>query len=193
MTKYVVGRVDAVAPGERLLVEVEGRSVGVFNVNGEFYALLNRCPHAGAELCKAGHLFGVVSAEQPDAEIVYSRRGELLRCPWHLWEFDLKTGQSWFDPRGMKMRTYRVEVLPGSPEVMVDLQRGIQKGPFVLEGYEASVDSVDGEEVIVVDTGRRRRGITSASLAASGVDLTTPRTPAGETAGGQDPTRRTGS
>ena len=43
--RYVVAAVDEIAPGERKIVTVAGRSIGVFNVGGEFFALRNRCPH----------------------------------------------------------------------------------------------------------------------------------------------------
>jgi nitrite reductase/ring-hydroxylating ferredoxin subunit len=52
LTRHVVATVDEIAPGTSKVVEVNGRAVGIFNVNGEFFALLNRCPHAGAELCR---------------------------------------------------------------------------------------------------------------------------------------------
>ena len=45
MTKYVVGRVEEIPPGSSKIVEAAGRSIGIFNVQGEFFALRNRCPH----------------------------------------------------------------------------------------------------------------------------------------------------
>lgn len=51
MERYVVGRVSEVPPGARKIVEVAGRSIGVFNVNGQYFALRNRCPHQAAPLC----------------------------------------------------------------------------------------------------------------------------------------------
>ena len=48
----VVGTVDEIPPGGRKIVEVAGRSIGVFNVGGEFFALRNRCPHQGGPLCE---------------------------------------------------------------------------------------------------------------------------------------------
>ena len=39
-----------------------------------------------------------------------SRVGELLRCAWHGWEFDMRNGQSWFDPKRVKVRTYPVVI-----------------------------------------------------------------------------------
>ena len=51
MGRHVVGLVSEVPPGGRKIVEVEGRSIGIFNVHGAFHALRNRCPHLGAILC----------------------------------------------------------------------------------------------------------------------------------------------
>ena len=48
---HVVGRVAEIPPGERKIVELEGRSIGVFNVWGTFYALRNACPHQAGPLC----------------------------------------------------------------------------------------------------------------------------------------------
>ena len=43
---FPAGKAD-LKSGERRLVEVKGRSVGIFNVNGTYHALHNRCPHMG--------------------------------------------------------------------------------------------------------------------------------------------------
>ena len=96
MARHVVAAVGEIAEGERKLVTVEGREIGVFNVKGEFYALLNKCPHAGASLCR-GMVIGLAQSDEP-GEYRLTRPGEFLRCPWHGWEFDIRTGQSWFDP-----------------------------------------------------------------------------------------------
>ena len=111
-TRYVVGTVDEIPPGGRKLIEVEGRSIGVFNLDGEYFALRNRCPHQGGQLCK-GRLAGVLVSPLP-GEFELTRPGEILRCPWHGWEFDIRTGQSWFDPRGVRVRRYDVSVEPGA-------------------------------------------------------------------------------
>jgi 3-phenylpropionate/trans-cinnamate dioxygenase ferredoxin subunit len=138
MAKYVVATVDEIAPGGRKIVEVAGRSIGVFNVNGEFFALRNRCPHQGGPLC-TGRLFGVVQASVP-GEYLFSRPGELLRCPWHGWEFDVRTGQSWFDPARTRVRAYEVSVAPGQALVEAPDGSGLQKGPYVAETYQVSIE-----------------------------------------------------
>ncbi|MEW2546283.1 Rieske (2Fe-2S) protein [Streptomyces sp. NPDC047002] len=153
MTRYVVATSAEIGEGERKIVELEGRSIGVFNVEGEYYALLNQCPHAGAELCAYGTVFGVSKAEVPDGSIAYER-GRSLRCPWHQWEYDIRTGESWYDPRSTRVRRYEVEVVPGSPEDVVDPEGGPQKGPYVMEGYAVTLEG----DLVVVDTSRRRPG-----------------------------------
>jgi nitrite reductase/ring-hydroxylating ferredoxin subunit len=153
VSRYIVANVADIEPGGRIIVELEGRSVGVFNLDGEFYALLNRCPHAGAPLCEHGTVFGVSSAEGPDQPIDYERQRS-LRCPWHAWEFDIRTGVSFYDPRNTRVRKYEVEAVPGLPEDVVDPEGGRQEGPLVLEGYAVSVEG----DVVVVDTSRRRPG-----------------------------------
>ena len=140
MAKYVVATVDEIPPGQRKMVEVAGRSIGVFNVGGEFFALRNRCPHQGGPLC-LGPLGGFVSSSGP-GEYTYSRQGEILRCPWHGWEFDIRTGQSWFDPAGVRVRRYAVTV--EGDEAYGDeaqaLSAGLEQGPFVAETYPISVE-----------------------------------------------------
>ena len=96
MSRHVVATVDEIAPGNSKLVTVKGREIGLFNVKGEFYALANRCPHAGGALCD-GEIAGLRSPRGRATTVV--RQGEFLRCPWHGWEFEIATGQSYCDPR----------------------------------------------------------------------------------------------
>ncbi len=137
MARYVVATIAEIPPGGRKIVEVAGRSIGVFNVGGEFLALRNRCPHQGGPLCEGG-LSGLLEASAP-GEYRYSRPGEMLRCPWHGWEFDLRTGQSWFDPARTRVRSYPVSVESGEP--------GLEQGPYVAETYPVLVE----EQYIVVE------------------------------------------
>lgn len=114
--RYVVCRADDLAPGERKIVDVDGKSVGVFNVGGRFYALLNYCPHNGGALCR-GPVTGT-ALPTDKYEYVYGREGAILRCAWHGWEFDIATGESLIDPR-IRARTYSVTVEDGDVVVHV--------------------------------------------------------------------------
>ena len=103
--RYVVARAGELAPGQRRIVPVGRAEVGVFNVDGRYFAVRNVCPHAGAPLC-LGTITGTFLPAQP-YEYHYAREGLVLRCPWHGWEFDLESGESFFDQR-MRVKTYRV-------------------------------------------------------------------------------------
>ncbi len=102
---YVVAHVAALAPGQRKIVRVENREIGVFNISGEFYALRNLCPHRSGPLCKGRVRPLVVTTGVYQRD--YEREGEILKCPWHQWEFDIKTGQALYDEK-LRVKTYRV-------------------------------------------------------------------------------------
>lgn len=114
--RHVVCPASNLPPGERRVVEVDGLSVGVFNLEGEYYALNNACPHQLAPLCE-GDLTGLVTSDSTDPEeYEWDRDGEIITCPWHNWEFDITTGESVFNPHKVRTRTYDVTV----EEVPVD-------------------------------------------------------------------------
>jgi 3-phenylpropionate/trans-cinnamate dioxygenase ferredoxin subunit len=108
MIRQIVGRASEIPPGERRIVEVGGRSIGVFNVRGAFYALRNSCPHQAAPLC-LGSIKGMTMPGKP-GEYIWGREGEILRCPWHGWEFDILTGRSIFNPHRTRVKAYEVTV-----------------------------------------------------------------------------------
>jgi 3-phenylpropionate/trans-cinnamate dioxygenase ferredoxin subunit len=123
MARHIIARTSEIPPGGNKVANVDGRDIVVFHVNGEFFALLNRCPHEGAPLEKAACVARLTSPEPG----VYqrSRVDELLRCPWHGWEFDMRNGQSWFDPKRVKVRSYPVAIESGQ-----ELAEGLAKGPL---------------------------------------------------------------
>ena len=136
MTRHVVARVEEIPPGSRRLVTIRGREVVVFNVEGEYFALIDRCPHQGGSLCR-GKLTGLAEADEP-GQIRYSRRGEIVRCPWHGWEFDLRTGKSWCDPVRMRVKNYTATAMPGTRLV---------EGPYTAETFEVTVE----DDYVVVE------------------------------------------
>jgi nitrite reductase/ring-hydroxylating ferredoxin subunit len=108
MARHVVGPVADFPVGNRKIVVLEGRSIGVFNVKGAFYALRNACPHQSGPLC-LGRLIGLLRASDPD-HLELSREGEIIRCPWHGWEFDVTNGRSVFNPHKLRVRSYEVTI-----------------------------------------------------------------------------------
>lgn len=115
MTEHVVGRVDELADGDRLVVEVEGLDIGVFNVGGVLYAYPNWCPHQGGPLCE-GRIDGTTEAsfdrETLEYELRWEREGRVLRCPWHSWEFDVVENRFLHDTR-LSLPSYPVRVSDG--------------------------------------------------------------------------------
>ena len=136
MTRHVVARVGDIPPNGSKRVEVKGRQIALFHVNGEYSALTDRCPHEGGSLC-AGRLIGLVTSKEP-GRYEYSRPHGVVQCSWHGWEFDLRTGQSYCDPDSIRARTYQVTVEPGE---------ALAKGPFVAETFPVSVE----DQYIVIE------------------------------------------
>ncbi len=110
MPRHVVGQLRDVPPGGCKRVAVAGRDIALFNTGGEVFALADRCPHQGGRLSE-GKLVGLVEAAEP-GRYAYSRPGEIVRCPWHGWEFDLRTGQSRCEPSRLRTQAYEVSVEP---------------------------------------------------------------------------------
>lgn len=95
-TDYVVAAADELEDGDHLVVELRGREIGVFRIDGEFHAYTNWCAHHGGPVCE-GSLDGTTEAtfdrETLETELEWVRDGRILRCPWHAWEFDVETGE----------------------------------------------------------------------------------------------------
>jgi 3-phenylpropionate/trans-cinnamate dioxygenase ferredoxin subunit len=103
--RHVIAAAADLPPGQRKIVKVGGREIGVFNINGNYYALRNVCPHKGAPLCR-GRIRPLVVSNGV-YQVDHEREGEVLKCPWHLWEFDIKTGQALYD-ENLRVKTYAV-------------------------------------------------------------------------------------
>ncbi|MFN3477365.1 MAG: Rieske (2Fe-2S) protein [Candidatus Methylomirabilales bacterium] len=95
-----VARVGDFPPGEGMVIEIDGKEIALFNVEGVFYALENICPHRGGPLGE-GFLEGAV-----------------VTCPWHGWKFDATTGRSPVNPR-VGVRSYPVKV--EGEDILVEL------------------------------------------------------------------------
>ena len=81
MTDFVkVATADEIQPGYGKTVEINGKEVAILNDNGTFYAIDNTCGHRGGPLGEGTCGSGTVT------------------CPWHGFEYDLKTGKCNTDP-----------------------------------------------------------------------------------------------
>ena len=145
--RVVVAPVDEFRPGERRIVDAGRRSIGVFRVGDRFYALRNRCPHAGGPLCQGRIAPWALSSGPGDVRM----EGEpaLLACPWHGWEYELATGQSFLGPGEPGVKAYAVSVEKG--EALGDdepaAKGGRQPGPYKVETFPVYVE----EDYVVLE------------------------------------------
>ena len=123
MTGIVVGKAaDIPVGGRKIIVPFRGRAgIGIFNVNGNYYALRNICPHKRGPLC-TGEVAGRSTTTAPpsltDGFVDYEREGEIIRCPWHAWQFEIATGECLVDPK-MRVKTYPI-IIDGE-DIIVDV------------------------------------------------------------------------
>jgi nitrite reductase/ring-hydroxylating ferredoxin subunit len=96
-----VARASDIAPGHALLVEVSGKRIAVFNIDGQFFALDNTCTHRGGPLAE-----GEVS-------------GHEVTCPWHGAKFDVRTGNVVGPPARQAVARYNTRV--SGPDVEVEV------------------------------------------------------------------------
>jgi 3-phenylpropionate/trans-cinnamate dioxygenase ferredoxin subunit len=140
--RVVVAPLRSFPSGERRIVEVGGRSIGVFRVGESFFGIRNRCPHQGGPLC-LGHVLGDAFADAPGSSPVV---GDPLRiaCPWHGWEYDLDTGQSFMGTVAPGVRSYGVELSPGESLAAGQVRAAAPAkripGPYVAETFEVNVE-----------------------------------------------------
>jgi nitrite reductase (NADH) small subunit len=117
---------DVAEPGARVLAEIDGVKVAVFRLSDGLYALENRCSHQGGPVCH-GNVFRRLTAEvMPDGrtrEFYASEEHDVIACPWHGWEYDIRTGRVIADPR-RGVRTFDVETVDGTVYVTVATREG---------------------------------------------------------------------
>jgi 3-phenylpropionate/trans-cinnamate dioxygenase ferredoxin subunit len=95
-----VAALNDLPAGERRIITAEDKSIGVFNTGSQIVAVLNICPHAFAPVC-LGKIGGTTLPSKP-GEFIWGQENQILRCPWHGWEFDLHSGQCLTDRRRLK-------------------------------------------------------------------------------------------
>jgi nitrite reductase (NADH) small subunit len=96
-----VATTEEIQPGQAKLVEVNGKEIAIFNVNGSYHAIDNTCTHVGGPLC--------------EGEI----EGTEVTCPWHGAVFDVTSGQVLGPPAPESVASYNVRVEGSDIEVEV--------------------------------------------------------------------------
>ena len=109
MNRRVIGTREQFPDDSRKVVEVDGVEIAVFNVGGDLHAIRNACPHKGAPLCTHAPT-GMMMPSDPDV-YDWDRDNEVVRCPWHGYEFDLADGRPVLAPQlKLRARVYKIAV-----------------------------------------------------------------------------------
>jgi len=94
MSEFIkIANASDLPAGQSMIVEVGGRSIAVFNVSGQFYALDNTCTHRGGPL----------------GEGFVDRNNLTVQCPWHGWTYCLMNGASPLNSMA-KVETFEVQI-----------------------------------------------------------------------------------
>ncbi len=112
MPRIPAGPADAVPSGGRTMVTHRNVEIGIFNVDGEFRAYRNRCPHQLGPACEGVVSGTLMGSAETNWQLEWTLEGRVLLCPWHQVEFDLESGER-IRGRGERLRAYRVEVENG--------------------------------------------------------------------------------
>ncbi len=92
MAEFIkVASLSELQAGACKAIEVRGKTIALFNVDGTIYALDNTCLHRGGPLGE-----GILE-------------GDVVTCPLHMWEYNVRTGETLADP-SLKVASYAVQV-----------------------------------------------------------------------------------
>ncbi len=121
MAELFAGNVTEFDEGECRVIAGGGHEIGVYRLGEEFIAYENRCPHQGGPVCQ-GKMIRKVEEDLADDKtsrgLRYSGDRIHIVCPWHGYEFDMRTG---IHPGGgsVRLRGFDVEVRSGEVYVQV--------------------------------------------------------------------------
>lgn len=124
MTSHNIGSVDDFEEGKGKRVVVEDIPIAIFNVDGEFYGVVDNCPHKNLPLHPAGHE-RFMGPSLADSGIKFGPKGFVdeencsVRCPWHQWEWDLETGENRRPKTKDRIPTFEVTVEDGTVSVEI--------------------------------------------------------------------------
>jgi nitrite reductase (NADH) small subunit len=122
MREIFVAHEDEIAEGGRKVIDAGGIEIGVFRFGGALHAWRNHCPHQGGPVCQ-GRLFKA-SEERLDQDkrslgIHYKDGSLYIVCPWHGFEFDVRTGRhAGID--GIRLARHEVVLRDGDIHVLID-------------------------------------------------------------------------
>ncbi len=133
MREVSVGSVKDFEDPGRKVVGFENFEVGVFKVDGEFYAYLNQCPHLGGPVCQGkmiAKVEEVIADDKTSKGMTFSKTKLHIACPWHAYEFDIRTGAHPGNARA-RLRKIKVTIMDG--EVVIAVPDAREAAPALQE------------------------------------------------------------
>lgn len=120
MSRVYVEDATEFEPGSKRIIGTERGEIGVFNVDGEYYAISNMCAHQGGPLCEGTVLDDVTAEfEEVGKRVTEGFTDEkVVKCPWHGWEYYLDSGDLAGDDK-VSLPTY--DVIEADGDVYVEL------------------------------------------------------------------------
>ncbi|WP_158912569.1 Rieske 2Fe-2S domain-containing protein [Caulobacter sp. S45] len=121
MPEYKVGPADIFADDERRIVACDDKEIGIFKLDGEFYGWHNLCPHQGGPVCTGrvmSRVLEIADAEGCTRGQQYDDSQKHIVCPWHGYEFSIKTGSH---PGNARVRLRPADVFVREGQVYVRL------------------------------------------------------------------------
>jgi nitrite reductase/ring-hydroxylating ferredoxin subunit len=110
MPEVFVAKASEFPDGDRRIVQHGAHDIGVFHWQGRFYAYANMCLHQGGPACEGLIMHKVEDVIGPDKTWVGQKFSDTqvnFVCPWHGYEYDIRTGECAADRR-LKLRSYKV-------------------------------------------------------------------------------------
>ena len=127
MAEQFVSKASEFKDGERRIVFVGDREIGVFKEHGQYYAYSNVCLHQGGPACEGLIIAKVEEKIMPDMTsggLTFSTTERHFVCPWHGYEYDIATGRHQGNPRLM-LRPVKIVVVDG--DLVVTMPAGMRQ------------------------------------------------------------------
>lgn len=138
MREVNIGSASDFADPGRKIIGFDNFEVGVFKLGGEFYAYLNHCPHMGGPACQGKMIAKVeeiIADDRTSKGMMFSKTKMHIVCPWHGFEFDIRTGRHPGNPKA-RLRAIKVAVTGG--EVILTVPDAREHVPVTQESDVAA-------------------------------------------------------
>ena len=121
VAELYVGKESDFEERDRKIIAQGDLEIGVFRVDGEFFAYENNCVHQGGPICQGkilNRVMEVLADDMTSQGLKFSEEDVHIVCPWHGYEYNLKTGRHPGD-KNVRLKPYEVKVAGGEVYVVV--------------------------------------------------------------------------